>query len=135
MFEHILPNEIQITKAHPVLPEYLKEELEIYPQFKLLKTRDERYNYIKKYINNLVSSLNDPNLIEKACFYKMYSDGSVKKKEKHERSKYVDYEIINPSSFFSFPLKGKRVGDTYAIMTYENCLKVRYFMDQLLLKT
>ena len=135
MFEHVLPNEIQITKSHPVLPEYLKEELEIYPQFKILKTRNEKYNYIKKYINNLVSSLNDPNLIEKDCCYKMYSDGCVKKKLKDKRSEYVDYEIINPSSFFNFPLKGKRVGDTYAIMTYENCLKVRYFMDQLLLKT
>jgi len=135
MFEHILPHEIQITKNHPILPEYLKEELEIYQQFKLLKTRDEKYNYIKKYINNLVSSLNDPNLIEKNCYYKIFSDGSVKMKNKQEKSKYVDYEIINPSSFFNFPIKGKRVGDTYAIMTYENCLKVRYFMNELLLKT
>ena len=134
MFEHVLPHEIQITKNHPILPEYLKEELEIYPQFKLLKTRDEKYNYIKKYINNLVSSLNDPNLIEKNYCYKMFSDGSVKKKEL-DISKYVDYEIINPSSFFNFPIKGKRVGDTYAIMTYENCLKVRYLMNELLLKT
>ena len=135
MFEHVLPHEIQITKTHPILPEYLKEELEIYPQFKLLKTSDEKYNYIKKYINNLVSSLNDSNLIEKNYCYKMFSDGSVKKKEQNKRSKYVDYEIINPSSFFNFPIKGKRVGDTYAIMTYENCLKVRYLMNELLLKT
>ena len=135
MFEHILPHEIQITKTHPILPEYLKEELEIYPQFKLLKTNNEKYNFIKKYINNLVSILNETNLNKNDCYYKIFSDGSVKMKNKQEISKYVEYEIINPSSFFNFPIKGERVGDTYAIMTYENCLKVRYFMNELLLKT
>jgi hypothetical protein len=134
MFEHILPNGIRITKTHPVLPEYLKEEIEIYPKFKVLKSINEKYRFIKNYIDNLVLKLNNPRLeFEEKVFYKMFSDGTVKKFVDNGIGSYVEYEIIRPNTFFNFPIKGKN--ETYAIMTYENCIKVRYFMDQLLLKT
>lgn len=134
MFEHILQHEIRITKTHPVLPEYLKEEIEIYPKFKILQTTGEKYKFIKTYINGLVSNLNNPGLeLEDNIFYKMFSDGTVKKFVNGGFGKYIEYEILRPSTFFEFPIKGKN--ETYAIMTYENCIKVRYFMNQLLLKT
>jgi len=134
MFEHILQNALRITKTHPVLPEYLKEEIEIYPKISILKTRTEKYGFIKSYINNLVLKLNNPQLeVDEKIVYKMFSDGTVMKFVNKGVGSYVDYEIISPNTFFSFPIKGKNI--TYAIMTYENCIKVRYFMDQLLLKT
>lgn len=134
MFEHILQHGIRITKTHPVLPEYLKEEIEIYPKFKNLKTRGEKYGFIKNYIDNLVLKLNNPHLVEEdEIVYKMFSDGTVKKFIGNGIGSYVEYEIIRPNTFFNFPIKG--INETYAIMTYENCIKVRYFMNKLLLKT
>ena len=134
MFEHILQNGIRITNSHPVLPEYLKEEIEIHPKFKILKTISDKYGFIKSYINNLVLKLNNPQLEEdEKIVYKMFSDGTVMKFVNKGIGSYVDYEIINPNTYFTFP--NKRNNITYAVMTYENCIKVRYFMDALLLKT
>jgi len=133
MFEHMLQNALRITKTHPVLPEYLKEEIEIYLKFKILKNRSEKYAFIKNYINDLVLKLNNPQLEDEKIVHKMFSDGCVMKFVNKGIGSYVDYEIISPNTFFNFPIKGDNI--TYAIMTYENCIKVRYFMDQLLLKT
>ena len=100
--------------------------------------------FIQKFINNLVKTLNNESLIVKEqqpsenYIYKLYSDGTVTREKGGwaygKRSTFdVEYEIVKPNTFFTFPYKGQNDGDTYGILTIENCHKVREVMNELLL--
>jgi len=100
--------------------------------------------FIKKFINNLVHSLNDNSLIIKEqqpsenYIYKLYSDGTLTREKGGwaygKRSTFdIECEILRPNTFFTFPYKGQYEGDTYAILTLENSYKVRELMNELLL--
>lgn len=100
--------------------------------------------FIKKFINNLVYKINDNSLIIKEqqpsenYIYKLYSDGTLTREKGGwaygKRSTFdIEYEILRPNTFFTFPYKGQYEGDTYAILTLENSYKVRELMNELLL--
>lgn len=106
--------------------------------------RHEKTIFIKKLINNIVLSLNNPLLIKKEeqpnenIIYHLYSDGTITRQKGgwaygNRSTIDVEYEIIKPNTFFTFPLKGVNEGDTYAIMSLEDCQKVRNLMNSLLL--
>ena len=106
--------------------------------------RDEKTIFIKKLINNIVLSLNNPLLIKKEeqpnenIIYHLYSDGTITRQKGgwaygNRSTIDIEYEIIKPKTFFTFPLKGVNEGDTYAIMSLEDCQKVRNLMNALLL--
>jgi hypothetical protein len=106
--------------------------------------RDGKTRFIKKFINNIVLCLNDPLLIKKEeqpnqnIIYHLYSDGTITRQKGgwaygNRSTIDVEYEIIKPNTFFTFPLKGVNEGDTYTIMSLEDCQKVRNLMNALLL--
>ena len=94
-----------------------------------LKTRESKYDFIKEYVNNKIKILHHTeNMI-----YKLYSDGRVTKVNDTDIM-YEMYEIIKPNTFFTFPCKGENEGDTYGILIYDDCVKIRNIMDILLLQ-
>jgi len=110
-----------------------------------IKNIHEKYLFIKKHVNNIVSKLHnpliiDPNLQPNAnIIYNLYSDGTVTRQKggyAYGKRNITDImcEIIKPNTFFTFPLKGENDGDTYAILTYDDCVKVRNIMNDLLLQ-
>jgi hypothetical protein len=110
-----------------------------------IKNKHEKYLFIKKYVNDIVYKLHnpliiDPNLQPNAnIIYSLYSDGTVTRQKGgyvYGKRNVTDimYEIIKPNTFFTFPLKGENEGDTYAILLYDDCIKVRNIMNDLLLQ-
>jgi hypothetical protein len=96
--------------------------------------------FTKQLINDTVMRLHDPSLENRLDYnrgYYLYSDGSITKIKKENmyttHDEYISYEIIKPSSFFTFPCKGQSTEDTFCIMTAENCNKVKDLIDELLL--
>lgn len=97
---------------------YTSDELDI-----LLKSlrKYERIKFIKRYINDLAHKNKEENI------YKLFSDGVIKKD-----NEIVEYEIVSPNTFFSFPLNDKD-DLTYTTSSLENCIKIREIMDNALL--
>jgi hypothetical protein len=81
----------------------------------------ERINFIKRYINDLAHKNKEKSI------YKLFSDGVIKKD-----NEIIKYEIVNPNTFFSFPLNDKD-DLTYTTLSLENCIKIREIMDNSLL--
>jgi hypothetical protein len=107
--------------------------------------KPRRKKFIKKFIDDIVSQLHDPLLIVDSMLsdnnypvYYLYSDGSITRCKKvdmdDKHSNYISYEIILPNTFFTFPCKETLFEDTYAIMTLEECYKVKDLMNELLLE-
>ena len=107
--------------------------------------KDEKYLFIKKHINTIVSNLHNPLIIDSKLqpneniIYHLYSDGTVTRQKggwAYKRRTVTDimYQIIKPNTFFTFPLKGDNDGDTYAILLYEDCIKIRNIINDLLLQ-
>lgn len=114
-------------------------------EYFLTLDKDKRYSFIKEFVNKAVSERHNPGLIKKEeqpngnIIYKLYSNGTITREKGGwaygQRSVFdVKYECVRPNTFFSFPEKGDRKGDTYAIMTEEECHKIRNIMDDMLLK-
>jgi hypothetical protein len=106
--------------------------------------KQNKKNFIQKFINNLVHTINDNSLIVKEqqpsenYIYKLYSDGTLTREKGgwaygKRNTIDIEYEILRPHTFFTFPYKGQYEGDTYAILTLENSHKVRELMNELLL--
>ena len=107
--------------------------------------KPRRQKFIKKFIDEIVSQLHDPLLIidsnlseDNYPVYYLYSDGSITRCRKIDMDEkhinYVSYEIILPNTFFTFPCKESLFEDTYAIMSLEECYKVKDLMNELLLE-
>jgi hypothetical protein len=112
---------------------YDKEQFLTFNKFGKLK-------FIKRFINDTVARLHDPSLEEDVpCSgaYYLYSDGSITRCKKEYMDSvhrdFISYEIVSPASFFTFPCLGEYNGDTYCIMTSENCYKIKNLIDELLL--
>jgi len=110
-----------------------------------LKTRESKYDFIKEYVNDKVKTLHNPNIIDSALqpneniIYKLYSDGTVTREKggwAYGNRNVTDllYEIIRPNTFFKFPYKGEKEGDTYGILTYDDCVRVRNIINKLMLQ-
>ena len=108
-----------MIKNHMMNTIYTYDELDI-----LLKslTKYERIKFIKRYINDLVHKNKEESI------YKLFSDGVIKK-----NNEIVEYEIVSPNTFFSFPLKHDKYDLTYTTSSLENCIKIREIMDNVLL--
>lgn len=107
--------------------------------------RFKKLKFTKNFIDSLVSQLHDPLLIIDSmlsddkfpvCF--LYSDGSItrfrRKLMDMDHDNYVSYEIISPSDFFKFPCSENLEEDTYAVMTLEDCCKVKNLINELMLE-
>ena len=107
--------------------------------------RTEKEAFTKKFINDLVSRIHNPQLVKKEQsplgnpIYHLHSDGRINWGKGGwaygNRSRFeIKSYCVKPSTFFEFPLKnvGSEV-DTYAILTEEECFKVRDLMDVMLL--
>lgn len=106
--------------------------------------KDEKNYFTQTHINNIASNLNDNNLIVKDMspnaniIYHIYSDCTITRQKGGwaygQRSIFdVEYACIKSNTFFTFPNKGDNKGDTYAIMTLENCRKIKEIVKELLL--
>ena len=106
--------------------------------------KQEKHDFIKNKINNIVAILNNPGLVDKkqapneTQIYHLYSDGTITRQKGSwaygKRSIFeVRGECIRPNTYFNFPIDSAKNGDTYAIMTEEDCERVRHLMDELLL--
>ena len=106
--------------------------------------RVDKNLFIKDFVNNVVKIFNNLSLINsdqqpnENIIYQLYSDGTITRQKggwaygKRSLSD-IAYEIVKPNTYFTFPNVGENEGDTYAIMTLENCHKVRNLMNELLL--
>lgn len=108
-------------------------------------SKNEKYKFTKNLINDIVRKLNNPKLIDKNLapneniIYHFYSDGTITREKGSwaygNRSVFdVESYCVKPNNFFSFPYNGQNNGDTYAILTFENCKKVKNLMNELLLE-
>jgi hypothetical protein len=111
----------------------------------LTLTNSQRRDFAKKTINTFVSEKNNPNLIirdaqpNENAIYKLYSDGTITREKggwAYGRRTVFDVkcECVKPNTFFTFPLRGFKDGDTYAIMTELDCHRLRNTMDEMLLE-
>ena len=105
----------------------------------------EKHNFIKSFINRLANRLNDEKLIDtdkapnENIIYHLYSDGTItRQKGSWAYGKRTIFEIkskcLGQNKYFKFPIESIIEGDTYSIMTEENCNKIRCLMDELLLQ-
>jgi hypothetical protein len=104
------------------------EELDI--DISHLNTREKKYEFIQFCINCVVSENHIQNISESDKVYKLYSDGSV-----YEDDVIILDTIIKPETFFTFPLKCEKYGNTYGILTYDVCNNIRTLINHFLLQT
>lgn len=83
-------------------------------------------------INKLVQEWHDENLIQNSVVYQLWSDGettSTKGGELFGQRRLIpeEYEFYLPEGY-KFPCTKTGVKETYAIMSYENCIKVAKMM-------
>ena len=106
--------------------------------------KKSKTTFIKNFINNLAKELHNTGLIVKDMspneniIYHLYSDGTITRQKggwAYGRRSVTDLEsyCVKPSTFFSFPEKGQYEGDTYCIITLEECKKVKNLMNKFLL--
>ena len=106
--------------------------------------RSGKYDFIKNKINSIAATLNNPDLVDtkqapnENLIYHLYSDGTITRQKGSwaygKRSIFnVRSECIRPNTYLNFPIKSVKDGDTYAIMTKEECERVRDLIDELLL--
>ena len=106
--------------------------------------RDSKNLFIKDFVNNVANILNNHSLIKteqqpnENIIYHLYSDGTITRQKggwayKKRSVTDIEYEIVKPNTYFTFPNLGDNEGDTYSIMTLEDCHKVRNLMNDLLL--
>jgi len=100
-----------------------------------------KLKFIKHFINDTVSRLHDSSLESGMPYnnvYYLYSDGSITRcKKEHMDSAhrdFISYEIVSPNHFFTFPCVSQYKGDTYCILTSEDCYKIKNLIDELLLQ-
>lgn len=111
----------------------------------ILLSKNEKYKFIKNLINDMVKKLNNHELINTTMapneniIYHLYSDGTITRQKGswvYGKRSVTDIEsyCVKPNTFFNFPYKGQYEGDTYAILTLENCHKIKNIMNKLLLE-
>ncbi len=108
-----------------------------------IEDKNDKIEFIKKHVNEIVCKLHNPSIIDpklqpnENIIYYLYSDGTVTRQKggwAYGRRTVTDVmsKIIQSNNFFTFPLKGDFVGDTYAIILYEDCLKIRQLVSNLM---
>jgi hypothetical protein len=108
-------------------------------------SKNDKNVFVKKFINNIVSTLNSDDLIRSKespnenIIYHLYSDGTITRQKggwAYGKRNVIDikYECIRSNNFFTFPKNGNKKDDTYAILTIEQCNIIRDLMNELLLQ-
>jgi hypothetical protein len=108
-------------------------------------SKSDKSIFTKKLINEIVKKLNNPLLIDKKLapneniIYHLYSDGTITRQKgswAYGKRSVTDIEsyCIKPNTFFNFPYTGQYEGDTYAILSIENCHNIKKIMNELLLE-
>jgi len=110
-------------------------------KFKFKKSSEmEISNHIKNTsVNEMVYKLHNPSIIDSKLqpneniIYCLYSDGTITRQKggwAYGKRSVTDImsKILKPNTFFTFPLKGEYEGDTYAILSYDDCVKIRNIM-------
>ena len=107
--------------------------------------KPDKNRFIKYTVNLLAKNLHNPDLVDitkapnENQIYHLYSDGTIT----HQKGSWaygkrsifeIKGECVRPNTYFTFPVESAKKGDTYAIMTKENCEMVRELMDELLLE-
>jgi hypothetical protein len=95
-----------------------------------LSTREKKYEFIQFCINCVVSENHLKTISGLDKVYKLYSDGSV-----YEDDNVILDVVIRPDTFFTFPLKCEKYGNTYGILTYDVCKNIRILINHFLLQT
>jgi len=112
-------------------------------EYYLSLNKKEKLMFIRKTINELVTILHNPDIIEKNdknqdVQYELHSDCSVKCHKIGESSKYDSQvctdnsTILKSKTFFTFPKKCEKSGDTYAVLKVEECFSVKELVDELI---
>jgi len=107
---------------------YDKEYFSSLPRF-------SKYEYVKGMVNTLVCNMHDKTISD-GYKYHLYSDGTIQLYDytTKEPCRIMVHECINPNTFFTFPCKGFKDGETFAVLSAEECKKMRDLMDELLLQ-
>lgn len=108
-------------------------------------SKSDKSIFTKKLINDMVKKLNNHELINTTMapneniIYHFYSDGTITRQKgswAYGKRSVTDIEsyCVKPNTFFNFPYKGQYEGDTYGILTIENCHNIKKIMNELLLE-
>jgi hypothetical protein len=106
-------------------------------------SKPNRLSFMKNLVNKNVAKLHDPSLIKPEeqpngnIIYHLYSDGTITRQKggwAYGKRSVTDIEsyCVKPNTLFTFPCKGLYEGDTYAILTMENCKEIKNLMNELL---
>lgn len=106
--------------------------------------RGSKTTFIKNFINNLVKKMNNPDLVvpemspNENIIYHLYSDGTITRQKggwAYGQRTVTDLEsyCVKPNTFFTFPEEGQYSGDTYCILTLDDCRSIKNLMNELLL--
>ena len=95
----------------------------------------EKYKYIKNMINTIVSNKHNKENGDLRFKYHLYSDGSILLYDYITNESYIMYyECIKPNDFFTFPCKGNKEGETFAVLSDTECTNIRLLINELLLQ-
>ena len=120
-------------------------DLYYYDENSFLKLdKGSKTTFIKNFINNLVKKIHNPDLVVKKMspneniIYHLYSDGTITRQKggwAYGQRTVNDIEsyCLKPNTFFTFPEKGQYSGDTYCILTIDDCKNVKNLINKLLL--
>lgn len=94
-----------------------------------------KYKYIKGMIDTVISNMHNKGGLDNRFEYHIYSDGTIKIHDNIiGESSIRAYECIKPNTFFTFPCKGVEDGETYAILSETDCIKIRSLINELFLQ-
>jgi hypothetical protein len=95
----------------------------------------DKYKYIKGMVDTLTFQKHNKSETDFRIRYHLHSDGSIQRYDYvTNESSMIAHECILPNTFFKFPCKGIKKGDTFAILTDKECLDMRDLMNELFLK-
>ena len=95
----------------------------------------EKYKYIKNMVNTIVSTMHNKENGDSRYKYHLYSDGTILIYDYITNDSSIRYyECIKPNIFFSFPCKGVKEGETFAILSVEECIDIRSLINELFIQ-
>jgi hypothetical protein len=101
--------------------------------------KKEKVEFIRKTINELVTILNNPDIIEKNennedVQHQFHSNCQIIRQIIGDNNLVCTIEstVLKSNNFFTFPIKYKNDDTTYAILKLEECFSIKDLVDELI---
>ena len=100
--------------------------------------KKEKVEFIRKTINELVTILHNPDIIEKNennedVQNQLHSNCQIIRQLIYNNTVCkIESTVLKSNTFFTFPIKYKHEDTTYAILKLEECFSVKDLVDELI---